>query len=773
VGIAIESMNSNTSKIKNIKRVFAPVVRFTPRIKPRLKPVHDIRKADSGFWTSIGDDPQFQCHFPLIDLHTGWYMISLEIECDSVFDVAKFYIDSGNGHIEEDCIKIPFYSRKVVKRVVRLKRNYQRMRFDPLTSSGDFKINELTISPIAFKFAESRMLRKLSRWSSAIHTSTVSGARKVVKADAQEQGAQYPDVLESSYAALFSETPNNQSYLDWIENVESLKAPNPADVLKLNNKSARPLISVIMPTYNTREDLLVEAIESVLNQSYTHVELCISDDGSDNQATVDTILQWQKTDKRVKASLGDRSAGIAQNTNAALELATGKFCVFLDHDDLLAEHALYEVAKNVLDQPKLKFLYSDEDKVDESGQRMEPHFKPDWNPDLLLSQNYICHLVAMNREFIESIGRCRSGYEGAQDHDLLLRAMGQLTHEQVLHIEKVLYHWRITDESTAASPSAKSYTTDSGVAAIKDYLNRSDSIAKVEKGKYPNTYRVKWGLPAAAPMVSIIIPTRDRLDILSQCIESVCELTDYPNYEIIVVDNGSVKTETLDYFEKIQTYSKPIRVLSHQGGFNYSAINNYAVEHAQGSIITMMNNDIEVIKGDWLREMVSHASRREIGCVGAKLLYKNNMVQHAGVILGIGGVAGHAHKYFDSESAGYFSRLHLTQNMSAVTAACLTVRKEIYQQVGGLNDSELKVAFNDVDFCLKVGALGLRNLWTPYATLYHHESLSRGQEDTHEKKVRFNREVKYMQEQWGDLLSSDPAYNGNLTLVHEDFSLAA
>ena len=330
----------------------------------------------------------------------------------------------------------------------------------------------------------------------------------------------------------------------------------------------------------------------------------------------------------------------------------------------------------------------------------------------------------------------------------------------------------MTVDSTAATSEAKSYSSNSGIAAVRDYLSDVQPSAKVLAGKFPNTYRVKWGLPEDTPKVSIIIPTRDGLNILSQCIDSVLERTDYPNYEILVVDNESADTATLDYLKTLQKTDN-IRVLKYKGAFNYSAINNYAVEHAEGSVITLMNNDIEVISEDWLSEMVSHALRSDIGCVGAKLLYKNNMIQHAGVILGIGGVAGHAHKYFDAESEGYFSRLHLVQNLSAVTAACLCVEKSVYEKADGLNEKELKVAFNDVDFCLRVGAMGLKNVWSPYAVLYHHESVSRGHDNTEEKKARFNSEAKYMQQQWGELLLADPAYNRNLTRVREDFSLAA
>ncbi len=775
VVLANESMNLNTSKIKKIKSVLAPVVRLSPRIRPRLKPVNDIRerhKGNTGIWTSTGEDPQFRCEFPLLDLHTGWYMITLDIECSNVFDTAKFYVNQGKGHLEDEAIKIPYQSRKISKRIVKFNRKALDIRFDPLSSAGQFSVREFSVSPVTFKFAENRMIGKLMRWSPSNHQHTVNATRQMLKQQAQQAGQKYQTVLERKYSALFANPMRSHNYSKWIENVEILEIPTDSDIRRIERGTVRPLISIIMPTYNSDVALLNAAIQSVTSQSYTNWQLCISDDGSDSDEVKEAIESWSKKNEKITAVFGQQGAGIANNTNSALQLARGDYCIFLDHDDLLVEHALYEVAKAIVEKPSLKLVYSDEDKIDSTGARVDPHFKPDWNPDLLLSQNYICHLVALRRDVIQQVGGCRTGFEGAQDHDLLLRVMEVVTGDEVQHIAKILYHWRMAEGSTASVASAKSYTTDSGVAAINDHLSRVGSDAVVEAAKYPNTYRVRWSLPSTAPKVSIIIPTRDRLDILSQCIGSVLQRTDYPDYEIIVIDNESTEPTTLDYLEQLKTQEN-VRILKYAGEFNYSAINNYAVSQANGSIITMMNNDIEVIEKEWLREMVGHALRSEVGCVGAKLLYKNNMVQHAGVILGIGGVAGHSHKYFDAESAGYFSRLHLTQNMSAVTAACLTVEKSIYLQVGGLNESDLKVAFNDVDFCLRVSSLGLRNVWTPYALLYHHESVSRGHENTHEKQVRFKNEAMYMQKQWGELLESDPAYNSNLTLVREDFSLAA
>lgn len=772
-------MNLNTSKIKKIKSVLSPFARFAPpimpRLKPRLKPIVDIqeaRRGNTGTWTSTGDDPQFSCEFPLIDLHTGWYMISLDIECSNVFDTAKFYVNIGDGFLEDESIKIPYQSRKVCKRIVRFDRKALGIRFDPLSSTGQFTIRELTMSPITFKFAEKRMLTKLMRWNPANHEDTVAGTRQLLQHQADNSGQDYQDLLERKYSALFANPLRSYNYSKWIEQVEVPETPSLNNVVSIDSGPRRPKMSVIMPTYNSDVALLNAAIESVVSQSYSNWQLCISDDGSDSAETRSAIQAWVDKDDRITAVFGQESSGIANNTNSALQLASGDFCIFLDHDDLLATHALYEVAKAVMDNPALKLVYSDEDKIDSTGARVDPHFKPDWNPDLLLSQNYICHLVALSRDVMQQIGGCRSGFEGAQDHDLLLRVMEVVTANEVRHIQKILYHWRMAEGSTSATASAKSYTTDSGVAAISDHLLRTESNATVEAGKYPNTYRVRWGLPSNPPMVSIIIPTRDRLDILSQCIGSVLQRTNYPDYEIIIVDNESSEPATLEYFEQLKVRCN-VRIYQYTGEFNYSAINNFAVEKAQGSVITLMNNDIEVIENEWLYEMVTHALRPEIGCVGAKLLYKNNMVQHAGVILGIGGVAGHGHKYFDAESAGYFSRLHLTQNMSAVTAACLTVEKRLYEEVQGLNEKDLKVAFNDVDFCLRVGSLGLRNVWTPYALLYHHESVSRGHENTQEKQHRFKQEALYMQQRWGEILESDPAYNRNLTLAREDFSLAA
>ena len=439
---------------------------------------------------------------------------------------------------------------------------------------------------------------------------------------------------------------------------------------------------------------------------------------------------------------------------------------------MLAPHALYMVVEAINENPNLKIIYTDEDKIDENGNRFEPHFKSDWNLDLLLSQNYIAHLLVIRKDIVDKIGGFRKGTEGAQDHDIVLRASLLCKEEEIYHIPYILYHWRMWENSTAKAPKAKDYTEDAGIKAITNYLKEKRiKDFKVVKGRFPNTYRVIYPIPDPPPLVSIIIPTKDKVDLLRKCIKSILNKTDYPNYEIIIVNHDSEQEETYKFFKEISLKYDNIKTLKFSGEFNYSLINNFAVNHAKGELLLFLNNDTEVINSEWLTEMVSHAMREEIGCVGAKLYYPDDTIQHAGVILGLGGVAGHSHKHFPKDEPGYFCRLHLIQNVSAVTGACLMVRKEIFLKVGGFDHVNLKVAFNDVDFCLKVRDLGCRNLWTPYAELYHHESKSRGYEDTPEKQERFRREIEFMKQKRGDILMRDPYYNPNLTLDRGDFSI--
>ncbi|HAT9646183.1 glycosyltransferase family 2 protein [Legionella pneumophila] len=553
-------------------------------------------------------------------------------------------------------------------------------------------------------------------------------------------------------------------YHKWIKKNEPKKIQYDFDF--------NPLISIVMPTYNTNPFFLKKTINSVIIQDYPNWELCIVDDASTNPLTI-KALKRHNDHPKIKIKFRDTNQHISKATNDALELAKGQFIAFLDHDDLLAPNALSEIVKSINDNPLAKLIYSDEDKISAFGLRKDPLFKPDFNYDLLLNMNYICHLCVIKREILNRVGGLRSGFEGSQDYDLLLRCLSYIRENEIIHIPKILYHWRMSKNSVARTIKNKEYASEAGLKALRDYLKCNDIKATAEKGLIHTTYRVKYHLPENPPLVSLIIPTKDQVAILKKCVQSIIEKTNYSPYEIIILNNQSVEEETFVFFDHLKSLSSHIKIVDYDHPFNYSAMNNYAVSHhCRGDIIGLLNNDIEVISPDWLSEMVSHAIRDSIGCVGAKLYYPDNTIQHAGIILGIGGVAGHSHKHFSDRSPGYFGRLFLTQNMSAVTGACLLVKKSIYQQVYGLNEEFLKVAFNDVDFCLKVRQLGYKNLWTPYARLYHHESFSRGYEDTPEKIRRFNSEVKYMMETWGEKLHCDPCYNPNLTLKAENFSLS-
>ena len=520
-----------------------------------------------------------------------------------------------------------------------------------------------------------------------------------------------------------------------------------------------PVFSVLMPVYDTPEPFLRRAIDSVRSQLYPHWQLCIADDASPAPHVRRTLEEAAASDPRIRVAFRSSNGHISAASNTALELATGDWIALLDHDDELTEHALYTLATETRDTD---LVYSDEDKIDEHGRRSEPHFKPDWNPELLLSNNYIAHLCAIRADKVRDAGGFRVGFEGSQDHDLVLRVAKSTT--RIRHVPHVLYHWRAIEGSTALSSNAKDYAAEASLRALREHTG-----LPVERGPVPLTYRVRWPVPDASPLVSLIIPTRDSLSVLKKCIETLTARTEYRPYEILVIDNQSRESATLRYLDDLQQRAVA-RVIKYDHPFNYSAINNLGVRNVTGAMVGLLNNDLEIIDGRWLGEMVAQAVRPEVGAVGAKLLYPDRSIQHGGIILGIGGVAGHAHKYMACDAPGYFSRAQVTQNLSAVTGACLVIRRDLYLRVGGF-DETIAVAFNDVDFCLRVRDAGFRNVWTPAAILVHDESRTRGVENTKSKRDRFRREVETMLARWGDTLRNDPAYNPNLTLEAEDFSL--
>ncbi|MDC1427931.1 glycosyltransferase [Rhodospirillaceae bacterium] len=557
-------------------------------------------------------------------------------------------------------------------------------------------------------------------------------------------------------------TPNDpdQNYEEWIHRFDSSETHK--NVSKwIDDIAIKPLISIIIPTYNSDMKFLSAAIESIKGQSYKNWQLCISDDASSDLTLRKWLIELSQN-PAIDVVLRPSNGHISAATNSAIDLAKGDFVVFLDHDDELHPHALAAIASKITTNPNLDFIYSDEDKIDAWGNRCSPNFKPDWNPDLLLSQNYICHLAVCRLSLLKEIGGFREGYEGAQDYDLFLRITEKT--KAIAHIPHILYHWRMINGSTALDSSQKDYAHKKAILALEDAISRRELNAAVEKSGLEVYHRIKYNIAGSEPLVSIIIPTRDHVELVKACIEGIKVKTHYLNWEILIIDNDSIKLETKSYFSKIAEDN--IRVLNFPGKFNYSAINNFGAKNAKGEILLLLNNDIEVIEEDWLRELVSHCVRPEIGAVGSRLYYSDDHVQHDGIVIGIGGVAGYANPRMDRVGVGEFGGSRLLRNYSAVTAAALAVRKEVFEEVGGLDEENLAVAFNDVDFCLRLQQAGYRNLYTPYAELYHHESISRGPDIGKEKAQRFEREALYMKKKWISVIEEDPHYNSNLSLKH-------
>tara|TARA_R110002073_G_scaffold103386_11_gene234001 strand:+ start:7172 stop:9454 length:2283 start_codon:yes stop_codon:yes gene_type:complete len=538
--------------------------------------------------------------------------------------------------------------------------------------------------------------------------------------------------------------------------------------------TASPDISIIMPVYETRLMLLKKAVDSVLNQSFSNWELCIADDASSSSAIRSYLNKLDSSDERIRIVFRKENGHISAASNSALDLARGTFVGFLDHDDELSPNALHEVMQVIRRNFSTELVYSDEDVISEKGKPLYPQFKPDWNLDFARSINYICHFMVIRRERVEHLGGFREGgYEGAQDFDLMLRATERLTPDQIQHIPHILYHWRASSNSTVLDHSNKSYSTEAGIKALQDHIERLELDAEVEPSEIPTAYRIRYRVPQPQPSVTLIIPTYNNLRVLRNCVDSVLEKTEYKNYEVLIIDNGTDEKATLDY---LRTLQKPqVRVLEYLEKFNFSAINNFAVSNTHSEVLVLLNNDTEVCNSDWLMELVGHAVRPEVGAVGAKLFYAQNLIQHAGVLLGMGPdrVAGHAFKGEHKHVTGPMARTRLTQAYSAVTGACMAVTRKKYLEVGGLDENNLAIAFNDVDFCLKLQEKGYTNVWTPYAQLYHYESYSRGHDHGDSvKHERFLQEKDYMINRWGDRLTTDPYYNPNLTRDFSNFSLA-
>lgn len=753
-----------------------------PTVEVSLRPAQQIieipenREGARHYWRAYGSDPIFNGTWDGGPIEGGWYVVSVDwaVHKGRVHSPA-LYPDYGRGYFREadrEHLPVSLAANESLREdlLVRFAAPVTALRFDPSVAPMEFSAPPMRLRKVGRKEALKRLVRgSLAHAGSPVEKAGLFGRIFLSLITRGLRGM--ADRLYASYSTRVASV-SFSDYEVWQEFYDSMDEDRLAAARQgVARLDVRPLVSIIVPTYNTPEPWLRRCIESVQAQIYPDWELCIADDASTLPHVRTIIEEYAAADARIKFVARQQNGHISKASNSALELATGAYVALLDHDDELHPFALLECVQAFDRNPGWKMLFTDEDKIDTVGKRSDPYFKSDWNPDLFLSQNCICHLTIYETALVRQVDGFRVGYEGAQDWDLTLRITELLRPNQIGHVPKVLYHWRMIEGSTAMAPGEKSYAHLAAMRSIEEHLLRAGQGAQVkEMSGYSGYFRIEYPLPTPAPLVSLLIPTRDRVDLLKQCIDSVIERTDYPNFEIVVIDNDSREKKSKEYFEKVQ-HDPRIRVVPYPYPFNYSAINNFGARAARGEVFALLNNDIEVLSRNWLDEMVGHALRPDIGVVGAMLYYPDDRIQHAGVILGIGGVAGHAYVGMARGWPGDKHRGGLAQSLSAVTAACAVVRKSVFVEVGGL-DEGLEVAFNDIDFCLRVREKGYRNLWTPFAELYHHESASRGYETTPEKIERFKREESFMKLRWGKALSEDPYYNPNLALDATPFTLA-
>lgn len=532
--------------------------------------------------------------------------------------------------------------------------------------------------------------------------------------------------------------------------------------------SRTPLISVVVPAYRTPEEFLRQMIESLEKQTYPNWELCIANGSPDDEEMHRVLEMYAKKDSRIRYKDLEENLGISENTNEAFAMAKGEFIGLLDHDDLLAPNALFEVAKAIEKEKKIDLIYTDEDKVTtDLSEHFQPHLKPDFNLDLLRANNYICHFCLVKRAIVEKTGGFRKEFDGAQDYDFIFRC-AELA-EKIHHIPEILYHWRTHKASTADNPASKMYAFEAGKRAIEAHLARTGVEGTVSHTADLGFYRVSYPVKGE-PLVSVIIPNKDEKETLESCINALKKHTTYSNFEIIIIENNSTSKEIFEYYRELSKEDN-IHLLKWKKEFNYAAINNFGVRHAKGEYLLFLNNDVTPISENWLEEMLGVCQRPEVGAVGAKLIYPDNTIQHAGCVIGIGGIAGHLFVDMPSNRTGYLHKASLMQDMSAVTAACMMMKKAVFDKAGGFTE-ELAVAFNDVDLCLKVRKDNYLVVYNPYALLYHMESKTRGAEDSEEKMRRFQKEIEYMRCNWIDILKNgDPYYNKNLSLTKWNYSL--
>lgn len=752
-----------------MKDFLLSIVRRTVRFK--VIPARDLVLSGeaSADWTSVGDDPVFDLEsedegksIPL-----GWvYVESMMIRRGANL-VARLYVDTGSGFSDAESFVIPAARSGNIKQIVRIPRNTRRLRLSPMRGEGAVRLEFLRITEISCVERVARMVE----W-------TVGDIIKFKNTDRAKKynitlGRLLTD-LKGAYADCAKLRFHSVS-LDYRSYVEKFDTLHPSDIdsirRHMDSFARRPLISILVPVYGTSVRYLESTVQSVLAQIYENWELCIAADEAVASEVASYLRSVSEKDGRIKVIFMNSGGYVSAIAMGALELAAGEFSATLGQNDVLSPHSLYLIALQVNEVDDLNIIYSDNDEIDEFDVRGNAFFKSSWNPDLFFSHDMISRSVAYRTSLLREVGGFRVEYEGGHDRDLTLRCVKKSTPSQIRHIPRVLYHLRRLGVCGSIDPDVENDACNAKERALSEFFKDQPGV-NVSRGELAGTYRVRYPIPNPTPKVSVIIPTRDGGPLLKKCIVSIIDGTDYENLEIIVVDNQSKDRETVGFLKSLSLRSN-VSVLRYDFPFNYSSINNFAEERASGDVLCFLNDDVEAIEPDWLREMVSHALRPDIGAVGAKLLYADGFVQHAGVVIGIGGFASHAHRLYPSTHTGYAGRASLVQNFSAVTGACLVMRRDVFRAVGGFDEENLPVAFNDVDLCLRVREAGYRIVWTPYAVLHHFESYSRGDDQmSAEKRARFNREKSFMLVRWNTDQLNDPYYNQNLTLDREDFAIA-
>lgn len=750
----------------NVLRVIKNPLTNTRSLK--LSCVSAMIRTPVGTYQVTGEDPQF-----LIErkFRKGIYLFTWDGSATKRTQM-KLFLDYGRGFNEIDSQVLGYVNQEFSRheRFLRLKRDVSRMRLDPSENGSN------TIGLVNFHYVRLGIFQGIRIGIALISKKT--GFNKIrlfghfVKLFIQ--GRKYE--AASHFASVFKDHGDGQIAGDDVEAYHQYIHECEPDIIQINEQIRQvksfllqPLISVVVPVYNTNRQMLIDMIESVREQTYGKWELCLADGHSSKEYVAEVLKEYAAKDKRIKITLLEENYGIVGNSNAALELASGEYISLLDHDDLLPPWALYSVVTAINKNDSPDILYSDEDKISFDGaRRFSPHFKPDWSPYLLRSCNYITHLFTAKRDLINRVGKFQPGFDGSQDFDLILRATEQAN--KIVHIPEILYHWRSHSESTAESAGNKMYAYEAGIRAITAHLQRIGYEGSVINSRYLGFYTINYKL-TAEPLVSIIIPNYEHLADLRRCLTSIYKLSTYKNFEIIIVENNSTSKEIFAYYNQMK-HTHRVSIVKWEGEFNYSAINNYAVQFAKGEILLFLNNDTEVIVPDWIEQMLQYAQLKDVGAVGAKLYYADDSIQHGGVILGFQGIAGHAFSRLPKSNPGYMGRGIVVQNVSSVTAACMMMSKKLFEELEGFDES-FKIAFNDIDLCLKIRQTGKLIVFNPNAELYHHESISRGAEETKKKMERFASEIEYFSTKWKDQLAAgDPYYNPHLDLEHTPYRIS-